>query len=140
MEIKFGRDIKMEILEADKLNGMFGPMFQVESYLRYQGQKFVQRFDANTYLYITKSMDMYDLTKDRKNINHTLSCVNCKMLVVSFTSDWHFRPSESWEIVKVLMNLKKEVSYVNIDSDYGHDAFLIKNDTLEKIIASYLKF
>jgi len=83
---------------------------------------------------------MYDLTKDRKNINHTLSFVKCKMLLVSFTSDWHFRPSESWEIVKVLMNLKKEVSYVNIDSDYGHDAFLIKNEELEKIIASYLKF
>ncbi len=140
MEIKFGRDIKREILDADKLHGIFGPMFQVESYLRYQGQKFVQRFDANTYLYITKAMDMYDLTKDRKNINHALSFVKCKMLVVSFTSDWHFRPSESWEIVKVLMNLKKEVSYVNINSDYGHDAFLIKNEELEKIIASYLKF
>lgn len=140
MEIKFGRDIKSQILDTDKLYGTFGPMFQVESYLRYQGQKFVRRFDANSYLYLTKAMDMYDLAKGRGSLSDALSNVQCKMLVVSFTSDWHFRPSESWEIVKTLMNLKKEVSYVNIDSDYGHDAFLIKNEELEKIIASYIKF
>lgn len=139
MESKFGRDIQNEILDTDELFSYFGPMFQVESYLRYQGKKFVLRFDANSYLYITKAMDMYDLTKNRGDINSTLSKVKCKMLVISFVSDWHFRPSESWEIVKAMMNQKKEISYVNIDSPYGHDAFLIKNEEFEKIIRSFIK-
>ena len=139
LEAKFGRNLKNKILETDKLYGLFGPMFQVESYLRYQGKKFVQRFDANSYLYITKAMDMFDLTKNKKNINKVLSKVQCRMLVISFKSDWHFRPSESWEIVKAMMNQDKEISYINIDSPYGHDAFLIKNEELEKIISSFLK-
>ena len=138
MEIKFGRNIKNIIMDSDKLYGIFGPMFQVESYLRYQGKKFVLRFDANSYLYITKAMDMYDLTRNKMSISKALKSINCKILVLSFNSDWHFRPSESWEIVKTLMNLDKEVSYINIDSPYGHDAFLIKNQELEKIIKNFI--
>lgn len=138
MEGKFGRDIKDQILETDKLYGLIGPMFQVESYLRYQGKKFVQRFDANSYLYITKAMDMYDLTRNKTSLNDALKNIKCRMLIISFTSDWHFQPSESWEIVKALMSLDKEVSYINVDSAYGHDSFLIKNTELEKIILSFL--
>jgi len=138
MESKFGRDLKKVILETDELYGLFGPMFQVESYLRYQGKKFVMRFDANSYLYITKAMDMYDLTRNKKSISEVLSRVKSRMLIVSFKSDWHFRPSESWEIVKALMSKDKEVSYVNIDSPYGHDAFLIENKELETIISSFI--
>ena len=138
MEIKFGRNIKNNILDSDKLYGIFGPMFQVESYLRYQGKKFVLRFDANSYLYITKAMDLYDLTRNEISIKDALNKVKCKMLIISFKSDWHFRPIESWEIVKTLMSLDKEVSYINIDSPYGHDAFLIKNKELEKIIKNFI--
>lgn len=138
MEVKFGRNIKTNILESDDLYGIFGPMFQVESYLRYQGKKFVLRFDANSYLYFTKAMDMYDLTRNRMSITKALKKVKCKILIISFKSDWHFRPTESWEIVKALMSLDKEVSYINIDSPYGHDAFLIKNQELEKVINNFI--
>jgi homoserine O-acetyltransferase/O-succinyltransferase len=139
MEKKFGRDIRENTVESDKVYGQFGPMFQVGSYLRYQGKKFVERFDANSYLYITKAMDMYDLTRDKFNINDVVKKITARMLVISFTSDWHFRPEESWEIVKAMMNQSKEVSYINIDSPYGHDAFLIKNEELEKAISSFIK-
>ena len=139
MELKFGRDIKDDVFKIDGLNNLFGPMFQVESYLRYQGKKFVSRFDANSYLYITKAMDMYDLTKNRGSIEKALLKLKSKMLIISFSEDWHFRPSESWEIVKTMMNLDKEISYVNIDSPYGHDAFLLKNDELGKIIVNFLR-
>ncbi len=138
MESKFGRDIKKVILETDELYGLFGPMFQVESYLRHQGKKFVSRFDANSYLYITKAMDMYDLTRSKKDITEVLSKINSRMMIISFGSDWHFRPSESREIVKAMMNIDKEVTYVNIDSPYGHDAFLLENSELESIISSFI--
>jgi homoserine O-acetyltransferase len=125
-------------MDSDKLYGIFGPMFQVESYLRYQGKKFVLRFDANSYLYITKAMDMYDLTRNKMSIKDALKKIKCKILIISFKSDWHFRPVESWEIVKNLMSLDKNVSYINIDSPYGHDAFLIKNEELIKIIKNFI--
>jgi homoserine O-acetyltransferase/O-succinyltransferase len=139
MESKFGRDIKVELKEGDELYGLFGPMFQVESYLRYQGRKFVQRFDANSYLYITKSMDLYDITKGEENLSEILSTIKCRMLVISFDSDWHFRPNESWAIVKAMMNQSKEISYVNINSPYGHDAFLIKNPEMENVISCFIE-
>jgi homoserine O-acetyltransferase/O-succinyltransferase len=139
MEIKFGRDIKENIMESDKMFGQFGPMFQVGSYLRHQGIKFVERFDANSYLYITKAMDMYDLTRNKITINEAVKNITAKMLIVSFTSDWHFKTFESWEIVKAMMSQSKEINYVDIDSPYGHDAFLIKNEELEKIISSFIK-
>lgn len=138
MEAKFGRDIKKDLKESDEMYGFFGPMFQVESYLRYQGRKFVQRFDANSYLYITKAMDLYDVTSGKNNLTEVINKVQCRMLVISFESDWHFRPSESWEIVKAMMNKGKEISYVNINSPYGHDAFLIKNVEMEKVISSFI--
>jgi homoserine O-acetyltransferase len=124
-------------MESDKLYGFFGPMFQVESYLRYQGKKFVDRFDANSYMYITKAMDMYDMSRGGKSLVDTLRNVKCRMLIVSFSSDWHFPPSESWEIVKSLMNHGKNVSYVNIPSQYGHDAFLLKSSQMERLISSF---
>ncbi|HOJ65331.1 MAG TPA: homoserine O-acetyltransferase [Spirochaetota bacterium] len=138
IESKFGRDIKRDILETDQMYGIFGPMFQVESYLRYQGRKFVSRFDANSYLYLTKAMDMYDMTRGKNRLNDIVAKFKSRILIVTFTSDWHFSPQESWEIVKALMNEDKEVTYVNIDSPYGHDAFLLKNEELEKVIKSFL--
>jgi len=138
MQLKFGRDIKTEIKKSDELYGLFGPMFQVESYLRYQGQKFVERFDANSYLYITKAMDMFDVKRDKQTLAEALQVVKSRMLVISFTSDWHFMPSESWEIVKAMMSCDKEISYINLNSPYGHDAFLIKNPEQERLIKSFI--
>jgi len=138
IENKFGRDIKNEILESDQMYGIFGPMFQVESYLRYQGRKFVLRFDANSYLYLTKAMDMYDMTRGTNKLNDIVAKFKSKILIITFTSDWHFSPSESWEVVKALMNTDKEVTYVNIDSFHGHDSFLLKNQEFENVIKSFL--
>jgi homoserine O-acetyltransferase len=138
MEMKFGRDIKTEINDGDEMYGLFGPMFQVESYLRYHGRKFVQRFDPNSYLYITKAMDLYDISKGKNNFSKLFSNVKSKMLVISFESDWHFRPSESWEIVKAMMNNGKDITYVNINTPYGHDAFLIPNPEMEKVISGFI--
>ncbi len=138
IESKFGRDIKSELLDSDQMYGIFGPMFQVESYLRYQGRKFVSRFDANSYLYLTKAMDMYDMTRGTNRLRDFVKKFRSKILVVTFTSDWHFSPAESWEIVKALMNEDKEVTYVNIESSYGHDSFLLKNEEFEKVIESFL--
>jgi homoserine O-acetyltransferase len=140
MESKFGRDIKTELKEGDELYGLFGPMFQVESYLRYQGRKFVQRFDANSYLYLTKAMDLYDLTRGKNQLKDLVARIQSKILVISFDSDWHFRPIESWEIVKAMMNMGKPVSYVNISTPYGHDAFLMRNDEMEKIISNFINY
>jgi homoserine O-acetyltransferase len=138
MEMKFGRDIKTEIKDGDEMYGLFGPMFQVESYLRYHGRKFVQRFDPNSYLYITKAMDLYDISRGKNNFSEIFSNVKGKMLVISFESDWHFRPSESWEIVKAMMNNGKDITYVNINTPYGHDAFLIPNPEMEKVISGFI--
>lgn len=138
IEEKFGRDIRSDTLDNDQMYGNFGPMFQIESYLRYQGRKFVDRFDANSYLYITKAMDMYDITKGKDDISEVLSKVKCRTLVISFDTDWHFPPSDSWAIVKAMMKQGKEVSYVNIDSQFGHDAFLIKSDELTRAISGFI--
>jgi len=139
IQTKFGRDINENILESDLMYGFFGPMFQVESYLRHQGRKFVSRFDANSYLYLTKAMDMYDLTRGEIKLSDAASKFKSKILIITFTSDWHYSPQESWEIVKALMNKDKDVTYVNIESPYGHDSFLMNNADLEKIVSSFLK-
>jgi homoserine O-acetyltransferase len=138
LEAKFGRDIREDIADVEKLYGYFGPMFQVESYLRYQGKKFTERFDTNSYLYLTKVMDLYELTRGTNDLTISLFGVKAKMLIISFESDWHFRPIESYEIVKAMMRLGKEISYVNIDSPYGHDSFLLKNNTMSAVISSFL--
>ena len=120
MREKFGRDLR-----EGKLNFGFDVEFQVESYLRYQGRSFVDRFDANTYLLMTKVLDYFD---PAVNFDHDLSKAfvktKAKFLVISFTGDWRFSPSRSREIVSALVAAKKQVSYVEIEAELGHDAFL----------------
>lgn len=121
MREKFGRELR-----EGKLNYGFDVEFQVESYLRYQGESFVDRFDANTYLLMTKALDYFDPALDYgDDIVAALSKATAKFLVISFTSDWRFSPKRSQEIVKSLLDAKKEVTYIEIDSQQGHDAFLI---------------
>lgn len=135
MRDKFGRELR-----EGKLNYGFDVDFQVESYLRYQGKSFVDRFDANTYLLMTKVLDYFDPAKDHNdNLVTALSKATAKFLVVSFTSDWRFAPERSHEIVKSLLDAKKEVSYVEIDSQQGHDAFLIPIPHYMNVFKHYMQ-
>ena len=136
MHKKFGR-----LLQTRNAVGYdFDKEFQVESYLDYQGNKFVEIFDANTYLYVTKAMDYFDIPASygKGSLEEAIQLVQARMLVLSFTSDWLFPPYQSKEIVDALMKRKKDVTYVNIESSYGHDAFLLEIETEEKIMQRFL--
>ena len=134
MRSKFGRDLR-----EGKLNFGFDVEFQVESYLRYQGQSFVEQFDANTYLLMTKTLDYFDPAADYGNdLARALQQAKAKFLVVSFTSDWRFAPKRSREIVKALLDSQKDVSYSEIQAHHGHDAFLIPIPDYLDIFNSYM--
>ncbi len=121
MRAKFGRELR-----EGKLNFGFDVEFQVESYLRYQGQSFVEKFDANTYLLMTKALDYFDPAADYDNdLARALARAQAEFMVMSFTSDWRFAPARSREIVKALVDSRKPVSYAEIEAHHGHDAFLM---------------
>ena len=134
MREKFGRDLR-----EGKLNFGFDVEFQVESYLRYQGKSFVDRFDANTYLIMTKVLDYFDPALE---FNHDLSQAFTKtdanFLVVSFTGDWRFSPARSREIVRALIAANKKVSYVEIEAELGHDAFLTQIPEYHAALHAYM--
>ena len=135
MRAKFGRDLR-----EGKLNFGFDVEFQVESYLRYQGQAFVERFDANTYLLMTKALDYFDPAADcGGNLSKALKHVQAKSLVLSFTSDWRFSPSRSREIVKALLDGDKTVSYAEIEANQGHDAFLMPIPHYFDVFRAYME-
>jgi len=137
MGSKFGRELR-----EDKLQYNYGVEFQVESYLRYQGKKFAtkQNFDANTYLLMTKALDYFDPALEfDHNLSKTLSKATAQFLVVSFTSDWRFSPERSHEIVKALLDNDADVSYAEIESQHGHDAFLLPNDHYEGVFRAYVQ-
>lgn len=127
MKAKFGRDLK-----SGRFMYGYDVEFQVESYLRYQGERFSQNFDANTYLLMTKALDYFDPTRDyapdglsdEDALKLTLSRTRCQFLVISFTTDWRFSPERSVELVDALMANTKPVSFVNVDAPHGHDSFL----------------
>lgn len=136
MGTKFGRELR-----EGKLNYNFEVEFQVESYLRYQGEKFAtkQNFDANTYLLMTKALDYFDPASDYgDDLTKALSHATAKFLVVSFTTDWRFSPERSHEIVKALLDNDADVSYAEIESKHGHDAFLLPNPHYEDVFRTYL--
>jgi homoserine O-acetyltransferase len=121
MRAKFGRELR-----EGKLNFGFDVEFQVESYLRYQGQAFVEQFDANTYLLMTKALDYFDPAADYDNdLSKAMAHARAEFMVMSFTSDWRFAPERSREIVKALLDSRKTVSYAEIEAHQGHDAFLM---------------
>ena len=134
MREKFGRDLK-----NSKLGFNYDVEFQIESYLRYQGEKFVTGFDANTYLLMTKSLDYFDPVKDMSdNLIKNLHECKSNFLILSFTSDWRFPPKRSKEIVKLLLDNKRNVSYSEISAEGGHDAFLMDNKDYFDIMASFI--
>ena len=132
---KFGRELK-----SDKLNYDFHSVeFQVESYLRYQGEEFSGRFDANTYLLMTKALDYFDPAASHDgDLAATLAGVTAQYCIMSFTTDWRFSPARSREMVDALMAARKNVCYLEIDSPYGHDAFLIPTQRYMQGFSNYM--
>jgi len=134
MHEKFGRELR----NAKAYSYDFDPEFSVETYLDHQGRAFVERFDANSYLYITKAIDYYDLPARAGSLEKAFESVRARFLVISFASDWLFTPQQSRQIVDALLANGKEVTYCNVNSPYGHDAFLLEPETLGRLISGFL--
>ncbi len=135
MRAKFGRELR-----EGKLGFGFDVEFQVESYLRYQGKSFVEHFDANTYLLMTKALDYFDPAADfDHNLSAALKQAQAGFLVLAFTSDWRFPPVRSREIVRALLDNDHDVSYAEITSHEGHDAFLIPNPRYQALLCAYMQ-
>lgn len=135
MHKKFGRRLQ----NKEKLTFDFGIDFQVESYLQHQGLSFVERFDANSYIYITKAVDYFDLEEQYGSLEKAFEKSNSSFLIISFSSDWLYPTHQSKEITQALVKAKKDVSFCEIKSPCGHDAFLLEFDTQTNIIKSFLK-
>ena len=132
---KFGRNLQ----EKKDLSFGFGIDFQVESYLRYQGRSFVDRFDANSYLYMTRAMDYFDVSEEIKNNQKRILENEIRFLVLSFTSDWLFPTKESREIVSLLNSIGSNVSFAEVVSDRGHDSFLLDEPQFFRVCEGFLK-
>lgn len=132
---KFGRELR-----SGQIQYGYDVEFQIESYLRYQSSSFVERFDANTYLLMTKALDYFDPAKAfNDDLNATMQGIQAKTLVMSFTSDWRFSPLRSLEIVNALLSAGKQVSYAEIEAHQGHDAFLMPIPRYMEIFATYMQ-
>jgi homoserine O-acetyltransferase len=138
MAEKFGRDLQRPAGAPDEYRFSFDVEFAVESYLRYQGDKFSGYFDANTYLLITRALDYFDPAKRfGGDLSQALSPAQANFLVVSFSTDWRFSPDRSREIVKALLDNKANVSYAEIDAPHGHDAFLLDDARYHNLVRAY---
>lgn len=136
---KFGRRIQNAPKDPSEAIGLFGEMFEVESYLRHQGSTFVQRFDANSYLTLTRAMDYFDLAADYQgDVANAFRGTKTRFLLVSFTSDWLFPTAESRSIARALNRAGANVSFVEIPSDKGHDAFLLEEPDFHRTLAGFL--
>ena len=130
---KFGRSLR-----SDQINFHFDVDFEIESYLRYQGDKFSEYFDANTYLLITRALDYFDpAAAHGDDLSKALAAAKARFLVVSFTSDWRFAPPRSREIVKALLDNRLDVSYAEIDAPHGHDAFLLEDPRYHALVRAW---
>lgn len=134
---KFGRELRSGTFEQ----GIDEPLeFEIESYLRYQGSAFSTTFDANTYILMTRALDYFDLAREYGDDPvSAFSRAKCRFLVFSFTTDWRFSPERSREIVNALLHAKKSVTYGEIESDYGHDAFLIPSERYNQAFSAYMQ-
>ncbi len=134
MREKFGRELR-----EGRRSYNFNVEFQVESYLRYQGTSFVEHFDANTYLLMTKALDYFDPASDYDNdLAAALRQAEAEFMVISFTGDWRFPPARSKEIVKALIDAKRQVSYAEVVASLGHDAFLLPIDYYMQLLRAYM--
>ncbi len=159
MNEKFGRMQRVELAEQvlqGKNDDVIAPVsidnfpaykystqaveFQIESYLRYQGDKFAEYFDANTYLLITRALDYFDPSRSTNgDLSAAFATIKAKFLLVSFKTDWRFSPQRSREIVKALVDNRLEVSYAEIDAPHGHDAFLLEDERYLSVVKAYFK-
>lgn len=149
MAEKFGRELRPLEHATDQVRDSYrfdyGVDFEIESYLHYQGDKFANYFDANTYLLITKALDYFDLAKTNgaKNAEGDLSAVlrtaQADFLVVSFTTDWRFSPEHSHDLVQALVKNRRQVTYAEIDAPHGHDAFLMTDERYHNVVRAYFK-
>ena len=134
MRTKFGRRLRAK----ENVGFSFDVDFEVESYLRYRGSQFVSRFDANSYLYITKAMDYFDLTGGSRELEEALAPAECAFQVISFSSDWLYPSYQSQEMVRALQALGRDVSYTEIQANYGHDSFLLDVGEQTEIVRGFL--
>jgi homoserine O-acetyltransferase/O-succinyltransferase len=134
LEEKFGRRTQ----KGNELSYGFATDFSVESYLKYQGEKFVERFDANSYLYITKALDYYDVADGYGSMQEALKNTQAKFLVVSISSDWLYTAGQARELVDALQTIEHEVEYEHIQATFGHDSFLVEVETMTNIVGGYL--
>ncbi|MDR3479416.1 MAG: homoserine O-acetyltransferase [Burkholderiaceae bacterium] len=133
MAEKFGRDLR-----TGKYQFGFGIDFEIESYLRYQGDKFSEYFDANTYLLITKALDYFDPAREfGGDLTKALANTRAQFLLASFKTDWRFAPARSQEIVQALVNNRRRVAYAEIDAPHGHDAFLLDDSRYMNVVRAY---
>jgi homoserine O-acetyltransferase/O-succinyltransferase len=150
MNEKFGRVLRPRLIsETSRVDGprldayLYTTQdveFQIESYLRYQGDKFSEYFDANTYLLITRALDYFDpALRHNGNLARALAVAQAKFLLVSFTTDWRFSPKRSRELVKALLDNRRDVSYAEIDAPHGHDAFLLEDARYLSLVRSYFE-
>jgi homoserine O-acetyltransferase len=136
MQQKFGRRLQ----NLERYGYEFETEFEVESYLKYNGNNFTRRFDANSYLYVTKALDYFDLTKETGSLAAAFAnSTAVKYLAVSFTSDWLYPSYHSKELVSALTAVGGDVTYLDIQSTWGHDAFLLEVDTMTRLLGSFLQ-
>ena len=131
---KFARKLQ----DKEKFDYHFDTEFEVESYLRYQGDKFVQRFDANSYLYLTRAVDYFDLSADFGSINQAFSAAKSRFLFIAFSSDWLYPPRQVKELVKAAKSAGRDTTYVEVETPVGHDAFLLGSETQTAAICNFL--
>jgi homoserine O-acetyltransferase/O-succinyltransferase len=137
IELKFGR--RLQHAESLAFDLMHDTEFQVESYLNYQGKRFVERFDANSYLYLTRAMDYFDLAESYGSIKQALERTDARFLITSYTTDWLFPTSQSVELVNALVAARRHVTYAELESPYGHDSFLLEVEPLERLLKPFLE-
>jgi homoserine O-acetyltransferase/O-succinyltransferase len=136
MSDKFGRELRTGSFQQGVDEDI---EFQIESYLRYQGENFSDKFDANTYLLMTRALEYFDLAREYNNdpIN-AFSQASCRYLVISFSSDWRFSPQRSRDMVYAMLSAQRPCSYLEIQSDFGHDSFLLPSERFESALSSYM--
>ena len=135
MHAKFGRTLRI----GDELHYDFNSQFSVETYLDYKGGQFSEQFDANSYLYLTRAMDYFDLGADRDGVDAALARTRARFLVLSLTADWLFTPEQSKAIVQPLTRDGRSVTYLEVPTNYGHDAFLLESEHQHRAVAGFLR-
>jgi len=134
MRMKFARKLR----HTDSYVYDFQSEFSVETYLDYQGEQFVDRFDANSYMYLTKAIDYFDLAQPYGSLDNAMARSKGRLMVLSYTSDWLYPPYQSQQVAAAMMRQKKDVTYCNVQSDYGHDAFLLEAGVMKKMSSGFL--